>query len=98
MGGKGSLFYNADGSMSYVYDFVASFQHAIQGAVALGTAGFSYLGQLETEITSRLAAGQITAQQAQKLHADVALAKLDLAATLGKGQQANEGLKIQKSP
>lgn len=30
LGGKGSLVYNADGSMSYIYDNELSFQHATQ--------------------------------------------------------------------
>ncbi len=42
MGGKGSLVYNADGSMSFIYDNEVSFQHATQlvGAAVMSKFAF----------------------------------------------------------
>jgi hypothetical protein len=81
VGGKGMLNYNADGSMAFTFSLEKSLQHTIQGAVALGTAGFSYLTQVEAEISSRLLAGQITQRQANELMTQVGLAKIKLAET-----------------
>jgi hypothetical protein len=92
LGGRGMLNYNADGSIAFTFDLVASLQHAIQGAVALGTAGLSYLGQLQQQITQRVQAGQLTIQQGQKLQQEVALAKIALEGQ--KGDQANTALQI----
>ena len=68
----------------------------IRTAGTLGVAGFSYLGALETEITNRIAAGEITKREGQRLLQEVELARVDLAKTQSTTLNPNIPLPIRQ--
>lgn len=72
LGGKGSITYNADGSVMFVFDNEISMQHALQAATALGLSYIDYLGMKVMELTKQLANANLTTIEQAKISADLA--------------------------
>jgi hypothetical protein len=88
-GGKGSLEYNADGSMSLVYANEKSFQHAAQVVTAAAAGYMSHLNTVASESTKAVTQREITNRFATKSAADTAAAQsADAAAQNGKAIDA----------
>lgn len=77
VGGKGGLYYNADGSMSYVFNHVQSFQHFMQMLGLAITQGLSALEHLADQTTSQMLAGEITKREAGERLALIEKVRID---------------------
>lgn len=78
VGGKGALYYNADGSMSYVFNQVQSFQHFMQFLSLAASQGFTALQHLADQTTTQMLNGEITRREGAARLAEVEKAKIAL--------------------
>lgn len=76
VGGKGGLYYNADGSMSYVFNQVQSFQHFMQMLSLAITQGLSAVVKLGEQTTAQMLNGEITKREGAARLAEIQKAKI----------------------
>lgn len=94
--GKGALNYNADGSMSYVYNNEKSWQHTMQTASSLGVGYFNHLTQAAKEITAQLANKELNVTQREQLVVQLESIKAQLAAG-GNSEAMKTGLFMKEA-
>ena len=92
VGGKGSLTYNADGSMQFVYTQEKSLQQTWQALTALGMSGFQAWTTIKQELTKQLENHELSLTQ----RADIA-AKLKIVEAQLTAAQATNGKAIDAS-
>lgn len=76
-GGKGTMTYNADGSMAFTWSLEKTAQHFFQALSLAITQGLSALVDLEKQTTEQLLQGQITKRQFNEQMALIQQAKIN---------------------